>query len=125
MWAKSPASIERRRSEPGNCELAHLRSGEPALFDELLPGAMYVGEIGLDGAPEFKRHWQVQLAVFDHILGACRSAGGQIMSIRSRRSTAAVLDRHEAFRGAGTPILHWISGGRRELARATALVTNK
>ena len=102
-------------------QLAHLRSGELALFDELLSEALYVGEIGLDGAPEFKRHWQVQLAVFDHILGACQSAGGRIMSIHSRRSTAAVLDRLEAFRGAGTPILHWFSGSRRELARATAL----
>jgi TatD DNase family protein len=101
--------------------LAHLRSAELALFDGYLPEAMYVGEIGLDGAPEFKRHWQVQLEVFDHILGACRSAGGRIMSIHSRRATAAVLDRLEAFEGAGTPILHWFSGSKRELERAAAL----
>ncbi len=102
-------------------QLAHLRSGELALFDDYLPDAMYVGEIGLDGAPEFKRHWQVQVAVFNHILGSCRSVGGRVMSIHSRRATADVLDRLEAFRGAGTPILHWFSGSKRELERAAAL----
>ena len=102
-------------------QLAHLRSIELALFDDYLQEAMYVGEIGLDGAPEFKRHWQVQLEVFDHILAACRSAGGRVMSIHSRRATAAVLDRLETFQGAGIPILHWFSGSKRELERAAAL----
>lgn len=102
-------------------QLAHLRSGELALFDEYLPQTMYVGEIGLDGGPEYKQHWQVQLAVFDHILGACKAAGGRTLSIHSRRATSAVLDRLELFRGAGTPILHWFTGSRRELERAVAL----
>lgn len=102
-------------------QLAHLRASELSLFDEYLPQAPYVGEIGLDGGPEYKRHWQTQLAVFDHILGACKSAGGRILSIHSRRATSAVLDRLELFPGAGTPILHWFSGSRRELDRAIAL----
>ena len=102
-------------------QLAHLRFGELDLFDEYLPQVMYVGEIGLDGGPEYKQHWQAQLAVFDHILGACKAAGGRILSIHSRRATSAVLDRLEAFQGAGTPILHWFSGSPRELERAVAL----
>lgn len=102
-------------------QLAHLRSGELALFDEYLPQAMYVGEVGLDGGPEYKQHWQAQLAVFDHILRACKAADGRTLSIHSRRATSAVLDRLEAFQGAGTPILHWFSGSRRELERAVAL----
>lgn len=102
-------------------QLAHLRASELSLFDEYLPQAPYVGEIGLDGGPEYKRHWQTQLAVFDHILGACKAAGGRILSIHSRRATSPVLDRLEIFSGAGTPILHWFSGSKRELDRAIAL----
>lgn len=102
-------------------QLAHLRESELSLFDTYLPGASYVGEIGLDGAPEFKRHWQTQLTVFDHILRSCISVGGRVMSIHSRRATTAVLERIEANWEAGTPILHWFSGTRRELQRASAL----
>jgi len=102
-------------------QIAHERVGELPLFDLHLREAMYVGEIGLDGGPEFKQHWQTQLTAFDHILNACRLAGGRIMSIHSRRAASAVLDRLEAFPGAGTPILHWFSGGKRDLQRAIAL----
>lgn len=101
-------------------QIAHLRIGELPLFDQLFSEATYIGEIGLDGAPEYKRHWEPQLRVFDHILGQCQSAGGRVMSIHSRRAATAVLDRLEAFAGAGLPILHWFSGSKRELDRAIA-----
>lgn len=99
-------------------QIAHLRIGELPLFDQLFPEATYIGEIGLDGAPEYKQHWQLQLQVFDHILERCKSAGGRVMSIHSRRAATAVLDRLEDFSGAGVPILHWFSGSKRELDRA-------
>lgn len=102
-------------------QIAHERVGELPLFDLHLHETMYVGEIGLDGGPGFKQHWQTQLTVFDHILNACRLAGGLIMSIHSRRAAPAVLDRLVAFPGAGTPILHWFSGSKRDLQRAIAL----
>jgi TatD DNase family protein len=102
-------------------QIAHQRKSELELFDEYLPEAQYVGEIGLDGAPEFKRYWQEQMVVFDHILSACSRAGGRIMTIHSRRASTAVLDRLEAFPGVGTPILHWFSGSKRDLDRAVAL----
>lgn len=102
-------------------QIAHERIGELPLFDLQLHETMYVGEIGLDGGPELKRHWQAQLAVFDHILDACRLAGGRIMSIHSRRAAPAVLDRLAVYPGAGIPILHWFSGGKRDLQLAIAL----
>lgn len=102
-------------------QIAHQRISELEMFDKYLSEAPYVGEIGLDGAPEFKRHWQEQMVVFDHILSACSRAGGRIMTIHSRRASAAVLERLEAFSGAGTPILHWFSGSKRDLERAVAL----
>lgn len=102
-------------------QIAHQRRSELDLFDIYLPDAPYVGEIGLDGAPEFKIHWDDQLAVFDYILRACTREGGRKMSIHSRRATPAVLDRLEAFPNAGVPILHWFSGSRGDLDRAISL----
>lgn len=102
-------------------QLAHLRSSELPLFDAYLADAQYVGEIGLDGAPEYKPYWLIQTEVFDHILNSCCTVGGRIMSIHSRRASTPVLDRIEAFPDAGTPILHWFSGSKRELLRAIAL----
>lgn len=102
-------------------QLAHQRKSELDMFDANLPDAQYVGEIGLDGAPEFRKYWDDQLTVFNHILHACSQAEGRVMSIHSRRATAEVLDRLEAFPNAGVPILHWFSGSKRELERAISL----
>jgi TatD DNase family protein len=98
-------------------QLAHERQSELPLFDSLLPDARYIGEIGLDGAPEFRRYWPQQVAVFEHVLTKCRDAGGRIMSLHSRRASGAVLDYLEKFSRAGTPILHWFSGSFRDLDR--------
>lgn len=43
------------------------------------------------------------------------------MSIHSRRAASAVLDCLESYPDAGTAILHWFSGSKKELERATAL----
>lgn len=102
-------------------QVAHQRIGELPLFDEFLSAARYVGEIGLDGSPEFRPHWENQREVFEHILTVCSEAGGRIMSIHSRRASAEVLDALEAFPNAGTPVLHWFSGSLRDLDRAIRL----
>jgi TatD DNase family protein len=102
-------------------QIAHERKGELPLFERLLPEARYVGEIGLDGAPEYKCHWQDQVLVFNHIVDRCAQFGGRILTIHSRRAAKPVLDVLEAHPGFGTAILHWFSGTQRELARATDL----
>jgi len=102
-------------------QLAHQRKSELPLFQELLPNTRYVGEIGLDGSPEFRNFWADQHAVFKAILSACSEVGGRILSIHSRRAATTVLDVLETARGAGTPILHWFSGTFRELDRAVQL----
>ncbi|MEX2123886.1 MAG: Qat anti-phage system TatD family nuclease QatD [Woeseia sp.] len=99
-------------------QIAHERLAELAQFDELLPSARYVGEIGLDGAPEFRGSWKEQVQVFDHILASCTNAGGRILSIHSRRAAGPVLDRLSSNPGAGKPILHWFTGTFAELNRA-------
>jgi TatD DNase family protein len=102
-------------------ELARERRSELELFDQFLPRTRYVGEIGLDGSLEMRKFWTDQKFVFDRILAACQAAGGKIMTIHSRRAVTEVLNSLEAYPGAGTPILHWYSGGSRELARAVDL----
>lgn len=102
-------------------QLAHERRSELPLFDRLLPQTRYVGEIGLDGAPDFRSHWKAQLAVFDHVLESCARVGGRILSIHSRRASGAVLDRLEAQPSAGVPVLHWFTGSQRDLDRAISL----
>jgi TatD DNase family protein len=102
-------------------QLAHERGNELTLFDRFLPETQYVGEIGLDGAPEFRRHWKSQLVVFEHALGKCREVGGRFLSIHSRRATRPVLEYLKSFPGSGTPILHWFSGSFSELDRAIDL----
>jgi len=94
---------------------------ELGLFEELLPKVRYVGEIGLDGGKEFQDQWPDQQDVFARILRLCDVAGGRILTIHSRHATTAVLDALAANPGAGTPILHWFSGTRRELQRAVDL----
>ena len=102
-------------------QLARERRGELVHFDRLLPQAKYVGEIGLDGSPECLPYWQDQVAVFEHILSACASSGGRILSIHSRRAEEEVLTRLGALPKAGTPVLHWFSGSRRSLDKAIAI----
>ena len=101
-------------------QLAHERRGELPLFEKLLPRTPYVGEIGLDGAPEYRASWDDQVAVFNGALAACQAAGGRILSLHSRRAATQVLDALERFPGAGTAVLHWFSGSPRELERAAA-----
>ncbi len=102
-------------------QLAHERKSELSLFDQILPNCAYVGEVGLDEAPEFKRHWQDQIDVLRHVLEACERVGGGIMSIHSRRASTPVLEALEAPPVAGVPVLYWFSGAPRELDRAAAL----
>jgi TatD DNase family protein len=102
-------------------QIAHERKHELVLFEQLIGETRYVGEIGLDGGPEYKAHWQDQLTVFERALAICRAAGGRVISLHSRRAGTQVLDAIEEHRGAGTPILHWFSGTARELDRAIDL----
>jgi len=97
---------------------AHVRKHELTLFDKLLSDTRYVGEIGLDGSPEYKPHWRDQTKVFDHVLAACARVGGRILTIHSRAAATEVLDALERRSNAGTPILHWFSGSKSELRRA-------
>jgi TatD DNase family protein len=102
-------------------QVAHQRERELEGFSRYFHLTSYVGEIGLDGAPEFAPHLAVQKRVFETILRRCETGGGRILSIHSRRAANLVLNELERFPGAGLPVLHWFSGTKKELARAVAL----
>lgn len=99
-------------------QLAGTRKGEVDQFGALVKSARYVGEIGLDGSPGFGSFWRDQVEVFKQLLTLCRSAGGRVMSIHSRRAEDEVLSCLEGCSGAGTAVLHWFSGSQRSLRRA-------
>jgi TatD DNase family protein len=102
-------------------QLVHERYHEIDLFDELLPQAKYVGEIGLDGSKEYAEHRDVQIRTFKLILERTEKAGGRIMSIHSRSAADSVLDCLALHQDIGIPILHWFSGTKVQLKRAISM----
>lgn len=99
-------------------QLAGERKGEIALFDKYLPETRFVGEVGLDGSPEYESFWSDQVDVFEHVLRRCEQAGGKLLSIHSRRAATPVLEALDRHSRIDVPILHWFSGTKKELERA-------
>ncbi len=102
-------------------QLAYERHTELPLFEALVGEARYVGEIGLDGGPDHRTHLEVQTRCFERILTACARVGGRVMTIHSRGAADEVLDALERHPEAGTSVLHWFSGTRKQLDRAVEL----
>jgi len=56
-----------------------------------------VGEIGLDGSPQYRKHWNRQTEVFVRALTAAERVGGRVVSIHSRRAAnefVSCLEQH-------------------------------
>jgi TatD DNase family protein len=102
-------------------QIVHERMAELPLFESLLPETRYVGEVGLDGSPEWRAHWREQARAFDQVLRWTGAAGGRVITIHSRRAANDVLDALARRPDAGIPILHWFSGSKAELERAVAM----
>jgi TatD DNase family protein len=104
-------------------ELVAERAGEISLFDEYLPQARYVGEVGIDGGPRFYRSVELQKQIFAHILKSCALAGGRVLSVHSLRAVKIVLDliEHALPEKPGQFVLHWFTGSKSEARRAADL----
>jgi len=98
-------------------------SAEIKLWEEYLPQARYVGEVGLDAGPNYYRSLDLQREIFTHILRKCSEAGGKILTVHSVRSATAVLDLIETHLPPpkGQVVLHWFTGSKSEARRATEL----
>jgi TatD DNase family protein len=104
-------------------QLVHERADEIELWEELLPQARYVGEVGLDAGPRYYKSLDSQKAVFERVLKACADAKNKILTIHSVRATALVLDMVEKYLrpSDGLIVLHWFTGTAAEARRAAAL----
>jgi TatD DNase family protein len=101
-------------------QLVAERFHELSLWDEFLPQARYIGEVGLDASPRFYNSFDKQKAVFEHILKSCTNAGGKILSIHSVRSAPivlAMLEKHLAV-PKNKVVLHWFTGNVSNAIRA-------
>lgn len=99
-------------------EIAAEKVSERELLLDLVKQAEFIGEIGLDGSSRHRESFNLQLSIFDALLRECSIQGGRIMSIHSRGAATQVLDLLDKHPDAGTPVLHWFSGTKAELARA-------
>ena len=102
-------------------QLAHQRKAELSLFRDFIAETRYVGEIGLDGAVEFRPYWDDQVAVFRQVLACCEEHNGRVISIHSRKAAKQVLDVLSEYPRAGAAVLHWFSGSLRDLERGIAM----
>lgn len=102
-------------------ELAAEREHELELFQTLLPDTKYVGEVGIDGSPAHLGTLDTQGRILQRIFDMCAAAGGRTISLHSRAAAGLVLDLIEQEPLAGRFILHWFSGTRAEVARASKL----
>jgi TatD DNase family protein len=104
-------------------QLVAERAGELALWEEYLPQARYIGEVGLDAGPRFYRSFEEQKRVFARVLMLCAEAGGKILTVHSVRAASAVLDMVELQLPPtrGRVVLHWFTGSSAEARRAINL----
>jgi TatD DNase family protein len=128
------------RAWPKNHELAqrtkHVRAAlglhpqlvadhehELELWDRLLPGARYIGEVGLDNGPRYFKSMEGQKRVFKHVLRRCAEIGNKVVTVHSVRAVKAVLDHIEEHLPAsrGKVVLHWFTGTKAEARRAVEL----
>lgn len=101
-------------------EIAHERETELDFLLEQIAAVPAVGEIGLDGSPRYKQHYETQRQIFRAVVARSAELGGRTLSIHSRRAVKDVLSELERHPGYGTAVLHWFSGTLQELEAAAA-----
>jgi TatD DNase family protein len=104
-------------------QLVAEHGGELGLWEEYLPEARYIGEVGLDAGPRYFRSLDLQKQIFERILRQCAALGGKILTVHSVRSAKQVLDMIETWLppSRGKVVLHWFTGSKAEARRALEL----
>lgn len=101
-------------------EIAHERAAEFDLLLEQMSSVKAVGEVGLDGSPRFRQHYEVQQRIFRAVIARSAELGGRTLSIHSRRAVKDILAELDLHPNYGTAVLHWFSGSLAELKAAMA-----
>jgi TatD DNase family protein len=101
-------------------QLAHTYANELSLFEKYLPDAKYIGEVGLDGGPEYASTLNTQKQVFREILNLCSKSEGKILTIHSRKAVREVIDLigNHLPPHKGRTVLHWFTGSIKEASIA-------
>lgn len=102
-------------------EVVEAKFAELGLLVAGIKGARFVGEVGLDGSPRFRKSIELQERVLRAVLAECRLQGGRVISIHSRGAAQRVIAALAAAGDVGVPLLHWFSGGVAELRTASRL----
>lgn len=102
-------------------EVAEAKASELEALVAGVKGARYIGEVGLDGSPRFRKSLDLQERIFQAVLNECRQQGGRVISIHSRGAVLQTLDALVKAHDVGHPVLHWFSGGVTELRTASRL----
>ena len=98
-------------------ELAYQYKNQLSLFHDLLKDTRYIGEVGLDNYKKSKDDFSDQKKVFEKIISACNDTGNKILTVHSRRAEKEVISIiGKSF--SGKAILHWYSGGLKEIDHA-------
>ncbi|MVM32446.1 TatD family deoxyribonuclease [Spirosoma sp. HMF4905] len=101
-------------------QLIEQYANELNLWEQYLPQAKFIGEIGLDAGPGFYKSFEKQTAVFDHIIKQCSKYGDKVLTIHSVRSASQILnilEKHALLKN-NKAVLHWFSGSLAEARRA-------
>ena len=113
---------DRLRISPGlHPEVADQKQAELLLLLEQIEHSSIVGEVGLDGSPRYRQHFELQKHIFSAVVQRCQAKGGRVLSIHSRAAAAEVLDTLEANEGFGIAVLHWFTDSQPLLRRAADL----
>jgi Tat protein secretion system quality control protein TatD with DNase activity len=74
------------------------RHQEVALLEEYMKESRLVGEIGLDGSPQYRKSWKIQTEVLVRALKSAERLGGRVVSLHSRRGGGTEDDRSRLIR---------------------------
>jgi TatD DNase family protein len=104
-------------------QLIAERANELSLWQEYLPSARYIGEVGLDASPRFYKSFDLQKEIFETILRSCAQHQDKILTLHSVRAVSTVLDLLEChlLPKKGKAVLHWFTGSGGEAKRACEL----
>lgn len=101
-------------------QLVSSIENELHIWEEFLPQAKFIGEIGLDAAPKFYSSFEAQIRVFNTIIEKCSSRGGKILTIHAVRTASKVLEiiNQKKLLYNNKVVLHWFSGSSSEAQKA-------
>lgn len=98
-------------------QLIGTHASQLEMFNKFIGEVKYVGEIGLDGSPEFKGSYANQGKVFQSILTSIKKEPAKILTIHSRNAAKDTIELlSSVLRGTEHHIiLHWFSGSHQDL----------